>query len=1149
MNLFYLDLFLNVCGKNIFFCTKDLLFLLTALIILVFFVIRYLFFLLKRFWKIIIERIKNYGENRLVLRTFRRLGYNTFKLLYHQYVQQTFINPVIKRIYYPSIPSLLTTIAIVILLFFIPDILKPPVFVDPSHNEFLTYLDSNHYQNFIAIHGGIGAIILAFLILIAESSEFGKNHNRARLILKETWLFPLATLEILSLFLFTLGNKNLSSILSIFLIGLLTIRAIYKVTELFINRFILQEKEQELINDRFSSSLDQAVKERLQNNTLIAYLDQSKYAIDYSYFSSSARNNKKIISLSKKGILADINLGKLEKLLNHIEKVANTYGLSIRKNPLKDKKAGRVSRKVSPQLIDEKYTSVEVLLLKLSGYPLTDDDQKILAIPKKLYEDKELREKIEREVKGIFNIKPQDSAKKEIRLELDETKDKAFEAIVSSKVGVLSAVMSIYTTLIDKFLSVFKTYGGGYSSEAARKERSSLFGGWEYTKWIQADLRDVISEAIKSKKDQIIKEVVNTPIQILYKAYVERDHLIFQEFIIFQSFLYWEAKEELKDEKDEKIRKELIRRSTDYLSEFAEYRITPELEDPEVQIEDITQIRDFVYEILQAYKTLLKYSLDKRDVTSFTNYLTDAKNILHRFDPKEEHRKLQIEIQLRTQNITEEARIELESELKKVNILEETQEQIKDKKLELIFGFSAWCLYKLKESNFANEEYLSMWNNLLPALPTQIDHLIEIYEVSSKHTTQSYWGWDWWELEEKRGDNRGLITGTVEIDSKLNTLFVILLLKALKGKTKDQINTTNIKIDHDMRFYFEKDDSLIKSHLRDIVSNQISWEKILTPEEVQAAPLVVEILDELVEKYIKEEEVILANTQIDNEKVTEFINNFVSGYESSLGIRKLLNIFNMVVLLKEVSKSEKYWGFNEIQDKEPFLKSPNVDHGDFGEHYGRGLADSEDQIIFGEIKQRASSKQTKQSLSEAVITASEELVIKGYTPSIIFTTFHIGDWRKVVFNNKEFTPAYKLQDSKYRGISDFLGQYRFGRRKIPVFRFWIPGKNDDKPEIIVADINKFMSLEQYPPYTNDTEKQKMQIKGYFAFQITDLSSETNKELRDKLIRENPPWLQQYTDKEFYLKQKVIVHVKEKYEIKIKDKDAAIKTIIDTIEEE
>ena len=109
-----------------------------------------------------------------------------------------------EQLYLPSWQSVLFVLIIGAILFFLAHITKLGIIFDS-----LKYIDGNHYQNLIAIHAGIGAIIFALLIFIAESLRDDETKDRARVLLKESFLFPLTVAEIVGFFIFVWGDVNI----------------------------------------------------------------------------------------------------------------------------------------------------------------------------------------------------------------------------------------------------------------------------------------------------------------------------------------------------------------------------------------------------------------------------------------------------------------------------------------------------------------------------------------------------------------------------------------------------------------------------------------------------------------------------------------------------------------------------------------------------------------------------------------------------------------------------------------------------------------------------------------------------------------------------------------------------------------------------
>lgn len=1073
--------------------------------------------------------ITHYGDGDLQTRSFKESKELTFtKLIYHKLIEQNLIRQ-LKQIYYPTKLSFITSFSTILLLFLLP---WPAI----GSVEFDKYIESNFYQNYVTIHAGIGAIILALLILVAETSNSGKQSDKARLILKETFVFPLVTLEIFSLLFFSLGIKSYGALASLFLVGILTIYSVYRVTRLLINRYIFQQKEQQLVRDRFSSSLAKKVSDRIATNTFLSYLKQSEFEIDYQYFYTK-KDHIQTFQLSKTGTLSNIKLDKLERFLKDINQLANQNNYSIRKQDEKKLNAGLINTTVNAQG-DQSFTTVGISVLKLIGDQVLEDRREILTIPKLLVKNSSEQKRLQKTIDSIFVVNPEDNADKEIRLELDETKEKAFISIAESRIGTLSSVMETYEMLVDQFLAVFQSFGGGYSSESASKERSSLFGGWSYTKWIHEDLMDIFNEAVKSGKDKLVKEITYTPIKILHMAFSKRDHLIFQDFLSFQVYLYSFAH----DSNNEKIRNFLFDRSSRYLKEFSEYRITPSLDENEIEDKDIDHIKDFVFEIIQTYNRLLKISLDRKDAINFNKYLTDLWSLLHRFTPSEDNLRLQAEMELNASNVDALQKNELKIKLAKVIHLEKTEEEIQQKKDELIFGISAWCLGKLKEANFDDQDLITIWNSLSKYLPSDLKKLLRIFKLTIDHRTEKHWGWTWWDLEEKHSENGGVIMGEVSFGGKVHDLFALLLLQILKGKSEADIDISDLNIEQELTFYFDKDDSFTKSSISQIANPKSPWVKLYTADN-ETESLAKNLLSKLVAKQKKNERLELINTNIDSEKITEFIEDFVDSYNKEATLRKIFNAFKAYKDLKRTSRSKKYWGFNEIQDKEPFLKSWHIDYGGHGEHYGRGLASSEDQIIFNQLRSNATKLVNQQSLTDAITLGISEVENNGFSPSIIFTTFHFGEWRRSTLEDQSFIPSWSATSSQFYNWSHFIGLYKHGRKRIPIFRYWIDSSPKDISDIIIADLKAFVRLDQFLPYSSKKERDSSQLKEHFLFKVSDLSAYSEEKTREKLIKDKPKWLEDQENKDDYLKQKVIVHVKEKFELNVKDKKAGAKVTV------
>jgi hypothetical protein len=244
-------------------------------------------------------------------------------------------NPIlffISQVYFPSKTTFFLISSIVCLFFLITHfmcdlssyVLSFIENVGMGKYEFLVAmpqinLDSNHYQNLIAIHAGIGTIIFALIIFIAESLRDDDVKDRSRVLLKESFLFPLAVAEILVFFLFIWGDINYWSFIPVIIIGLLTIWSLMRTVTVLLSKHAFAYKRTELLKERLQKSIDHATNERLGNNILFSKIDRIDYPIQFHFFSGDSKSKYNEFKTDKKGVVTDINLRKLKEFADAVD--------------------------------------------------------------------------------------------------------------------------------------------------------------------------------------------------------------------------------------------------------------------------------------------------------------------------------------------------------------------------------------------------------------------------------------------------------------------------------------------------------------------------------------------------------------------------------------------------------------------------------------------------------------------------------------------------------------------------------------------------------------------------------------------------------------------------------------------------------------
>ena len=178
------------------------------------------------------------------------------------------INPNIKKIVDKDIKPLWfsaweATLVVVLFIFFLLLTHAQTLFPYETFIGFIEWLypfqgspfaltDGNHYQNLIAIHAGIGAVLIGLAFFIAQ--EIAKERDKGNsykgfIILRRSKFFSLLIAEILFFFLFLWGSVNILSTIPVFLMGMFTLYSLYKTFGLIIDDFELKKEERKIFFD------------------------------------------------------------------------------------------------------------------------------------------------------------------------------------------------------------------------------------------------------------------------------------------------------------------------------------------------------------------------------------------------------------------------------------------------------------------------------------------------------------------------------------------------------------------------------------------------------------------------------------------------------------------------------------------------------------------------------------------------------------------------------------------------------------------------------------------------------------------------------------------------------------------------------------
>ena len=997
----------------------------------------------------------------------------------------------------------------------------------------LSFDSSNHFQNLIAIHSGIGAVIFALLIFVAESLRDDETKDRARVLLRESFLFPLTVLEILVFFIFCWWDVNVLSLLSVILVAILTISSLWKLLSVLLNKSKFNAKRLALLQDRINQEINSAVEERYANNILLQGLGENKIELNYYpfIFDGDEVSGRHLFNADKNGSIADIRLDKLKEFAKIVEAEAVNKGYSFYKNNKVRKNsetAGVASDAVQTKVTSLQQKEKEYIHKKYHDV-IKEDDKILMSVDLSVVNNPIVLARLARLVKDIFVIKQEDNFSEEIRLDVAGLRDQFITAIVEEKNGKIDDLAKMYIALAENFLKSISVYGGGYSYEQAKKERGDWFGGWNEIKWLNDDIGEIYRKAVKSGDQSIIKTVAYLPVAIAIRAISYGDQYVYQEFLKFPTILYSFSL----NEENPELKQFMIDRSWRHLKEMSDYYIENQLRRKANKPEQIEKYAEFTIPLFSAFQSLMKVSFEKKDIGAFEVFLENFTTMYERFNSEEytaEHIVTQIEF---TDNPVDKKI--LEDKLPLQNARDKVAEDIKNKKNQVIFGLSAFILEKYK-TNPADDVIKSHYESISSKIPSDFNELTKLYECSRKLDTERFWNWDDWEMV---ADGRVHI---VDFNSKLDQLFVVKMLLILQHLTDDQIKDISLPPSRDMAFMAEdrNDNRTLMSLVKKISENQEQWSFVLPQQAFDKIPAFKVLLEKV--KYNQEnvENEFIKTVAISDNKLKEFNLKIIDAFGEGSNLRKIFNNLGAYDdrTNDEVGTSVPSVGYNQIDQKAAFIEEWYVHYGGWGEQYGTGIARSEDQIVF---KQMIEDLEVKRSVTKAnIITEISDFIRSTDLKNLII--IHTLEYltKYDIKQDVSFIDRYH-RDCPTNLLSStdcYSGVLKVDDKLVPVVELLV---NDSslKNKILIIDLEKFISWIQYSPADNAQDLKYRD--GIFIIKVADLNVDDIQ--RNKILNQKPKWLNVYKDKEEYLRRHVVVKVYEKFKIEPRDKRAGIMFVV------
>lgn len=421
----------------------------------------------------------------------------------------------------------------------------------------------------------------------------------------------------------------------------------------------------------------------------------------------------------------------------------------------------------------------------------------------------------------------------------------------------------------------------------------------------------------------------------------------------------------------------------------------------------------------------------------------------------------------------------------------------KDKNTDLIIksSYLGVFLYLL---SIKAEDDVEVFNEYFDELKEYLDfsfeELMEVFKYIKGNSIISKFEWDEWFIPKAELVKVKFYRD--DTSTYLNIVFNLLSIisRGSYDRAKDYVIFETYKIDEYLKIV---EDKIIpfQEKWNLIFPNKISIERI---EEYKA------FLEECKKLKIEKEKEETTLSHLSLEKIEKIKTKFKSKLKESKFLKFLNNSGKYNYYSDQNGENVNSFGINRIENKNYFINNASFYSESLGEIYGRTHIKIL-QYKFIEALDKNSVKRKIKSLN-SVLNKFE-----GIGDIIMFASnisdYDIEEQTNTSEQNKEpkFIPRWKLK-SEEKTLQEFfkedlfIGMYRYKDVEIPVYRVY-----GGTEALYLLSYDKIDSLNHYNPKKDD----ETECVEFCSFYVKDFSH--NIEIRDSLIKSNPPWLSEYGD--------------------------------------
>jgi hypothetical protein len=536
-------------------------------------------------------------------------------------------------------------------------------------------------------------------------------------------------------------------------------------------------------------------------------------------------------------------------------------------------------------------------------------------------------------------------------------------------------------------------------------------------------------------------------------------------------------------------------------------------------------IRDYVLQGYRVYQDLMYVAGQRDDIATLRSVYDAFDRSFEDFLEKPTGTNVQI-LRLQLERATSnEERAEVSEQLKIATARYEVSQRFRKAKSDITFGLAAKFLEELIEG----EKHRAVYELLAGHLPTNLVALTQLFASISDRKIGDEWGWHWWDFN---ADGR---VHTVDSTTRPNRLFVVRALQILGGMPDPA--TATLPHNEDLVWLFDTaNQNSVPALIGQILENRAAYRKVLTDAQLDLLNRLLEMLADSKRAQDLERENRLIATPLSPIKIAEFKANVLHAVRDESKTRVFARIVGIYrdKTSERPGKSVPSWGYNQLDDKGAFVDDWHVSFSGWGEQYGRGMAQTEEQRFLEAIIEGAAHKETvKGALASEIERSLKHHALE--KPVIVHTLGYTSDFSGIG-RNTAFVPSYdrNRKPTIYDGIDGFSGVLHLANQEIPVLRL-SARKQALRGCLVVANFAKFLSWTQYSPVDEDDKQDD--VSDFLYVKVTDLNTDDTR--RQKLVAENPDWLKKEADPDRFLRTRTIVNVYEKLSVVVENGKQAI----------